>query len=497
MRMKRTKLGVAGAAVAALAVGLTAQSAVAAAPDPPPFCAADTFTVGLNTPQSIPDNDTTGRTQTINVTGRTGTIRDLDLVTNVAHSFNRDISMTLSHQLPGGGATKTIAIVNPVAAGRTGSGGFAGTRWDDDAQIVVTQPEADLSTNGAKPTLVPEQALAAFIGDDPNGTWRLTVKDTSLNDTGTLSSWNLDFATSGAAAPTAVSSQDGPTGSVPDSHDLSNNQLVRQLTVSGAGTYLTDLDLNTQIEHTLDPSELEVRLTSPAGTTVLISRQRGSGSLRSLSTKWDDSSANLITTSTWNPGDTRPNVEPEASLGAFIGENPNGVWTLTITDTQAADGFQLQGWSINATSTNGCSAPAPNPNPPTPVPPANPPVCVRTNLVATILGQKKAIRGKVAAVKIRVRNATAGASAGDTTAKFTLPAGFTLSSKPRTATLKKGVLTLRLGTIAGGKSKTVTVGLKAKTGAALGVKRRTVSVRANCGSADTAKLAVTVARAPR
>src|SRR6185503_20078743 len=111
-----------------------------------------------------------------------GTIRDLDLVTNVAHSFNRDISMTLSHQLPGGGATKTIAIVNPVVAGRTGSGGFAGTRWDDDAQIVVTQPEADLSTNGAKPTLEPEQALAAFIGDDPNGTWRLTVKDTSVGD---------------------------------------------------------------------------------------------------------------------------------------------------------------------------------------------------------------------------------------------------------------------------------------------------------------------------
>ena len=43
----------------------------------------------------------------------------------------------------------------------------------------------------AKPTLTPEEPLAAFIGEDPNGTWTLTIGDDGATDAGTLASWGF------------------------------------------------------------------------------------------------------------------------------------------------------------------------------------------------------------------------------------------------------------------------------------------------------------------
>jgi subtilisin-like proprotein convertase family protein len=45
----------------------------------------------------------------------------------------------------------------------------------------------------AKPTLFPEEALAAFRGEDPNGTWTLTIADDEGGDTGSLVQWQLEI----------------------------------------------------------------------------------------------------------------------------------------------------------------------------------------------------------------------------------------------------------------------------------------------------------------
>ena len=39
--------------------------------------------------------------------------------------------------------------------------------------------------------ITPEEAFSAFVGEDPNGNWTLTISDDSAGDTGTLSSWIL------------------------------------------------------------------------------------------------------------------------------------------------------------------------------------------------------------------------------------------------------------------------------------------------------------------
>ena len=49
--------------------------------------------------------------------------------------------------------------------------------------------------------LVPEGALAKFVGENPNGVWTLTIVDDLAGDTGTLDQWALSLTTF-ATAPT-------------------------------------------------------------------------------------------------------------------------------------------------------------------------------------------------------------------------------------------------------------------------------------------------------
>ena len=101
--------------------------------------------------------------------------------------------------------------------------------------------------------------MASLIGRDPNGTWTLTVKDLNAADTGTLNGWTLDVKTSvPPTSPAATQSFLGAGGAIPDAAGA----LVQTLQVSGANSYLTDLDLGTQISHAFN-ADLDIALTSP------------------------------------------------------------------------------------------------------------------------------------------------------------------------------------------------------------------------------------------
>jgi hypothetical protein len=65
---------------------------------------------------------------------------------------------------------------------------------------------------------------------------------------------------------------------------LSNSTLL----VSGVGTYLFDLDLTTNITHTF-AADMDITLTSPAGTVVTLTTDNGAGNDNVFNgTVWDD-----------------------------------------------------------------------------------------------------------------------------------------------------------------------------------------------------------------
>ena len=119
-----------------------------------------------------------------------------------------------------------------------------------------------------------------------------------------------------------------------------------------------DVDVTTFIKHTF-AGDLDVTIQSPAGTVVTLTTDNGGGNDDVFNgTVWNDkanpggqvpyvNNNGLATDHTYANLTLASPLAPEEALAAFIGENPNGTWTLTISDDAAGDGGSLDSWSLN------------------------------------------------------------------------------------------------------------------------------------------------------
>jgi subtilisin-like proprotein convertase family protein len=135
------------------------------------------------------------------------------------------------------------------------------------------------------------------------------------------------------------------------------------LVVAGAPTYLSDLDVTTFITHTF-AADLDITLTSPAGTVVTLTTDNGAGNDDVFNgTVWDDdanpggqvpytTNNGMVTDHAYVNATTATPLTPEEAFAAFIGENPNGTWTLTISDDLAGDGGSLNSWALDIDTYN-------------------------------------------------------------------------------------------------------------------------------------------------
>jgi len=315
-----------------------------APPNPPgaPCTQETTDFPSTDTPLAINDLATT--TSMTTVSGAGTFLWDLDVTTNITHTWNADLNITLTSPA---GTVVTISTAN----GGSNDNVFDGTLWDDVGG--ATNPPGPVSDNVfanlvVETPLVVEEALAAFVGEDPNGVWTLDIADTALADTGSLASWNLAVTTLSENPPNTLVSQ---TNAVPVAIvDLTT--VSSTVTFSGvAPAYICDVNVTTNITHTWN-ADLDILLTSPAGTAVSLSTNNGGSNDNVYNgTLWDDDGgtgnppgpatdnvyANLVTET--------PLVAEEA-LGAFIGEDPNGLWTLSIADEALADQGSFT-WSMD------------------------------------------------------------------------------------------------------------------------------------------------------
>ncbi len=88
--------------------------------------------------------------------------------------------------------------------------------------------------------------------------------------------------------------------------------------------------------------DLDVVLTSPEGTSVALHARTGSSA--------DDILG-------WYPAD----IEPAGDLGAFMGEEMAGDWTLTVTDNVGGDFGTLNNWCVHVVYAGGTVAVMPHP----------------------------------------------------------------------------------------------------------------------------------------
>jgi subtilisin-like proprotein convertase family protein len=116
-------------------------------------CIDGTF-ASTDVPKAIPDNNATGVTSILPITGN-GTVATLQLSLNITHTFRGDLIVTLFS--PGG----TQFIVSNRAGG------------------------------SADNIIISNQTIANFNGQTIAGTWRLVVSDRAGVDVGTINSWSL------------------------------------------------------------------------------------------------------------------------------------------------------------------------------------------------------------------------------------------------------------------------------------------------------------------
>jgi subtilisin-like proprotein convertase family protein/subtilisin family serine protease len=376
---------------------------------------------------TIPDNNSSGVSHNIVVSGLVGTISDLDVTLNVTHTNVGDLRVQLR-----GPNNFSINLVE--RRGGTGDH-FTATILDDQATTAIGSGAAPFTGR-----FRPEVPLSNFHGLDPNGTWTLTISDLSLGTTGTLDSWSLGVQTTSAAAeqsfttdsmgmysfvalpagptavrvtpsagwnslnsislnlpatPTALTGADlalarqnsvysrvfndvngdavagatepglagrtvtldangngqidirnlsVPSGTlnlaVPDSNITGVNS---NLAVSGAIGSIIDLDVSINMTHTWI-GDMVITLTSPTGTKITLFNQRGGSGDNLTNTVFDDQATTAISTGT-APFNGR--FRPENPLSNFTGQQPNGTWTLNLSDRAGGDLGTLLNWKLD------------------------------------------------------------------------------------------------------------------------------------------------------
>ncbi len=161
--------------------------------------------------------------------GVIGTILDVDVVVNIDHTNDADLQIALV--APNG---TRVLLFNRF--GRTGDN-LWGTTFDDSAAKTIQSAPAPFTG-----TYRPATSLSALNGQNPNGTWRLEVRDNADGNGGRIDNWSLVLKTGiGGPSPIiAAPAQPAPIqpdlGAASDPRvDLFAAILARESGVSDAG----------------------------------------------------------------------------------------------------------------------------------------------------------------------------------------------------------------------------------------------------------------------
>ena len=298
-----------------------------------------------------------------------GSFAETSIVVSGADPYLYDLNVQTFIQHPAAGDLR-IRITSPSGTsvtltdrnGGSNANVFNGTIWDDSANPGGQVPYASnnglvtdqvYANNVVVPRLVPQGALGAFIGENPNGTWRIQV-DKIGSSVGTLNGWSLDLTTL-PEAPPKLSQTFGNTTPIA----INNNTVIASsIFVSGARNAVLDLDVQTFVRANL-PADMIMTLTSPSGTVVTLTSQNGLASSSDLTssfngTIWNDDGAKLAaSTLSYTSGQVATSLIPEEAMAAFVGENPNGTWTLRVSsqsNNPSAFSGTLDQWSLTLDS---------------------------------------------------------------------------------------------------------------------------------------------------
>lgn len=237
---------------------------------------------------SIPDNDTTGVSNTIAVAA-TGRCTRLEVSVEITHTYIGDLRLRLIS--PAG----TMVVLHNRNGGSS-----------DNLRATY-----DLQTT---------PALSGFLGELIEGDWTLQVQDLAALDTGTFVGWTLALQAEADAPGGPIRREEEPGARIPDNNPTGIERVFALNESGKVGAVTVGVD----ITHTYR-GDLLVSIVSPAGSAVTLHNRTGR------------SEDNLIRE--YSSADT-------PGLGQLEGEAIRGDWRLRVADRAGLDIGKLNRWSI-------------------------------------------------------------------------------------------------------------------------------------------------------
>ena len=234
----------------------------------------------------------------------------------------------------------TTTLISPTDAATDVSGGTT-LMWSAD--VNATGYNVEIATDAAFTTVVVNTSSATnsyttALEPTTQYWWRITP----TNDCGAgITSGSFSYTTSAAIPPTCNSYTATDTPVAIGTGAGAIYQSIISVTDVGAANIL-DVNVTIDISHTWD-GDLDISLTSPAGTVVELSNGNGGSANDYTATVFDDSAATPITSGSAPFTGT---FQPEGSLATLIGESITGDWTLTVDDTAFGDGGSINEFTI-------------------------------------------------------------------------------------------------------------------------------------------------------
>jgi cysteine-rich repeat protein len=327
----------------AAAIVLTVPGIAAGTPPSIPGLTTRAFTAVSDT-RIIPDNDSLIVLN--NVLDFPGTIVDVDVTLDVRHTSANNLDIYL---ISPDGTTVTLTSDN----GDGDDDVYSPVVFDDQAPVVDTMDPVEAAENARNAdyqdtesigTVQPEGALGALIGESAEGPWVLVVTDDSNGSQGTLEGFTLIISTVPLVQTSSPSVFNGGDSSIPNGFP---EGVELPLLVTNLGTLLYDVDVTVDISHDTS-GEIDLFLTSPSGTTIdLVTNIGGGNDDLYRGTTFDDQASDPISDEEL-PEDGAPftAVIPEGALSRFVGENPNGIWFLTVADDSFGSTGDVNSWSL-------------------------------------------------------------------------------------------------------------------------------------------------------
>ena len=295
---------------------------------------ASTTTTVTRSP-SLPLTDNALTTDTVLVSGASGTVAKVVLYTDIRHTYCADLDMRLIS--PSG-----TSVVVTTDGGGSFDDVFRGTSFDPDALLPVT--DALFTNLVAVPLVAPEGSFDVFLGENPNGAWKLAITDDLATNVGTLNRWDLAITTVATPAVPPATLVAASGGAIPEYGAGAPTQFVAS--ISGVTGYLWDVDLTTFFVHGAC-ADLDVTLTSPSGRTIVVTTDNGFTGGVFNGTLWDDNANDPATDRFYTTNVVATPLSPEGRLSAFRGDSANGNWILTVTDDTPTVAGSVAGWALS------------------------------------------------------------------------------------------------------------------------------------------------------